>query len=135
MTLTEIATYLASLGIGTLQVDLFTHFMPPAPDFCITVYAYGGRTSPDVWKMGESHVQREYPRIHVEVRGVAEDADTPEAKIKDIYRLLSMTAPTLLSGTQYWTITPLQPPFPVKKDDNQRYIFACNFEIFKEVTA
>lgn len=133
MTLAEITTRLAALGLGTEGVNLFRDFTPPTPNTLIVVREYGGRSAPDVFRFGQSQVYREYPHIRIETRGEPEDYETPRLAAERVYQLISMTSPTLFSGTQYWTITPLQPPFPLEKDGLQRYVFACNFEVFKMV--
>jgi hypothetical protein len=133
MTLQEVTAWLSSKGIGTENIDLFRAFMPDAPNSCICVTMYGGRSGSDIWKFGQDGVAREFPRIQLKVRGEPEDYETPELKAQDAYRAMSMGGPSVILGIEYYSITPLQPPFPLERDGKQRYIFVCNFELFKQV--
>lgn len=135
MMISEIVAYIVAQGAGTENVNLFKDFRPPTPHTCVTVTEYPGRTAADVWKFGQEGVQREYPRAQIVVRGEPNDYETPRLKAQALYLLVSKGGPSVMSGTQYYSITPLQPPFLLEKDGLNRYVFAVNFEMFKEVTA
>lgn len=134
MTLVELSAFLETQSIGTRNVNLFEDFMPPTPNTNVTIFEYGGRTDPDVRAFGSAELIREFPRIHVEVRGEPEDYVTPRVKAQDVVRALARIMTTSLSGVAYYTATPLQAPFPLLRDELLRYVFAVNFEFFKAIS-
>lgn len=134
MTLPELSAYLVAQGLGTANVTIFEDFMPPTPNSCITLIEYGGRTSPQIRAFGEAEMSREFPRIQVSVRGEPDDYVTPRIKAQDVMRCLSKLMSTSISGINYYTSTPIQSPFPLLRDELRRYVFAVNFEFFKQVS-
>lgn len=131
MVLKELATYLQGQGLGTMGTNLFYGFMPPDPDICLVLYEYGGLPlEPD---MGTPNPRIEYPLIQVVVRGSAdEDQDAPRLKIQQAVTALTKIGDQSLSGVQYLAVMAKQAPFFLKRDENFRFYFACNFQVMKD---
>lgn len=134
MVLAEIVTYLASKSIGVAGTTLFYGLVPPSPDSVVVVSTYGGR--PNEPDMGRGRTRIEWPRIQIVARGAANDQDTPFLKMLAIIAALdligSTSADSTLSGVAYKSVSALQPPFPLKVDENFRWHIACNFQVEKD---
>ncbi len=119
--------------MGTVGTDLFKGWMPATPDACVVVLETGG-TSPDPG-FGSSTVRTERPTVQVIARGAPDDYTGPRTKAQDAWDALeAVEAPQQLSGTTYWSVQALQNPFPMDRDDNDRFLFSANFLIEKEPT-
>lgn len=127
MLLDEIASYLASQGVGTEGVDLFKSLMPDEPSNCVALYDYGG--SPPAMTLGAGAAQWEEPRIQVVARATTYSA--ARTKIGDVFTVLHSLLNTTLSGTLYISIEAVQSPFLLDRDESGRVRCACNFHIRK----
>lgn len=134
MILPELSAFLVTQGIGTANVTIFENFMPPTPNSCVTLAEYGGRMDADVRAFGSAELVREYPRVQALVRGEPDDYVTARLKAQDVVRALSRVMVTTLTGVVWLTSTPLQAPFVLKRDESRRYVFAVNFEFFKNIS-
>ena len=134
MTLPELSAYLVTQSIGTANVTIFEDFLPPEPNSCIAICEYGGRSDKNIRAFGDAELTREFPRVQVLVRGEPDDYVTPRVKAQDVMRALTRVMTTTLTGVAYYTSTPLQTPFPLERDKLRRYVFAVNFEFFKQVS-
>lgn len=125
----EVATYLQHAGIGELGATLFVGYMPEtAPDDAVAVMEYGGMMGAQPL---EDPMAYEMPRLQVMVRSASYfDGMT---KARDAYRALGKVVNTTLGGVRYQRITPVQPPFLIRRDDNGRPEIGFNVEITKEV--
>jgi hypothetical protein len=126
----EIAAQLATLGLGTVGTTIHLGMMPETPDVCCAVYEYGGPAS-DLG-FGVSGVQHETPGVQVVFRGTAGDYATPRTSAATAHNGLAAVQGTTLSGTKYLTIRPVQSPFLLKRDANDRVYIACNYLANKE---
>lgn len=133
MTLLEdIATYLAANSTLVIGTDLFAGQIPAdAPDGVTCVYEYPG--APPIDGMGSSTApQVALPRIQVVGRGKGtSDYNDARGRVRTAYSILHGVTELVLSGTRYLRIMALQEPFPLSRDDNQRVLFACNFEVYR----
>jgi hypothetical protein len=129
MLLDDICGYLAENDCGTEGEDLFKSDLPEMPDAAIAVFEYRGqapiRTS--------GGVAAEQPRFQIEVRD--SDYEAGRLKIEGIKQLLDGLADQSLNDTRYVWIAALDEPFVLRRDEQGRTIFACNFEVLKERTA
>jgi hypothetical protein len=128
--LNEIAAQLATLGLGTVGTTIHIGMMPETPDVCCAVYEYGG--PPSDLGFGVSGVQHETPGVQVVFRGSPGDYATPRTSAGTAHNGLAAVQGTTLSGTAYLTIRPVQSPFPLKRDANDRVYIACNYLANKE---
>lgn len=129
MVLLELVTWLASDGIGTAATDLFYGSLDDTPDAQVCLFEYPGLPNEPV--MGGTTVRLEFPNVHVEVRGVKDDYDGPRLKIQQVVASFTKIGDQVLSGVQYGAVMALQPAFHLKRDENGRHIFACNFRVQK----
>lgn len=120
--LDEIGAYLVSQGRGTLGTNLFLGYLPNTPSTLIAVYEYAGRAPTQTLK---ATTPVENPRIQV----VCRNASYASAKTtaRSVWNDLNVGS-TILSGSQYLAITPLQSPFLLKRDSDERVLIAANFE-------
>ena len=132
-TLDDVATFLQSASVGTVGATIFKGQAPAAPDAVVTLYEYGG--APPEHVGGQTAIAVEYPRIQVTVRGEPNDYAAPRALAETAYRALAAASNRLLGTTFYGALSPLQAPFLLRKDENDRVIVAFNIEIMKELTA
>jgi len=126
--LNEIAAFLSTVT-GLTTVDIRKGGMPATPDVVMVVSEYGG--SPPDLGFGVSGIQYEHPGLQITCRGVAYDYMTPRGYVVLAYQALSTVQGTVLSGTLYHLIRPVQTPFLMNRDENQRCVFACNFDVEK----
>lgn len=127
MIVDEVATYLEDQGLGDLGTDLFRWSMPDAPDECVAVYEYAGEQPVRVHDIAA--IAQEQPRVQIVVRSATASAGRQRAE--DIYRRLSLVKNTDLSGTRYLSIEPLQNPFFLERDQNDRPKFVFNCQAVK----
>lgn len=74
----------------------------------------------------------EQPRVQVRARGEAEDDESALALAWQAYQALAAVKnAALASGTHYQSVSPLQTPTLLERDQNLRPIFVFNCEVFK----
>lgn len=129
MLLPDMVTWLVNDGVATAGVTLFRGSMPSSPDLCIVLYEYGGRANEP--HMGQRTINLEFPSLHVEVRGVRDDQDTPRLLIQQVVTSFAKIGDTDINGTKYGEVSALQPAFPLMPDADLRYIYAINFKTQK----
>ncbi len=117
----------ASLTTG---YDVLEGKMPHTPNKVIALTESGG-TGPEKF-LGGGTVEQ--PAVQVRVRGEADDYAGPRLTIERIYQTLDGYGAFTVSGTRYLTLTPLQSPFLLRRDDNARCEFAVNFLVEKELS-
>ncbi len=118
----------------TLGTNLFKGPMSPnAPDTATFIQEYGGE-SPEL-RMGSSTPFYELPRVQIIDRST--DYQKARNKAETWYKLFMGLANTTVkpssgaTGTRYLAITPLQSPFSIGQDANERYQIVCNYECTK----
>lgn len=131
MVLPELTTYLATQGIGTAGTNLFYGILPDTPDALVTLFEYGGFPNEPDLGTGGTTTRFEYPRIQMLCRGVKDDYDGPRLKAQQVVAALTAVVNTTLSGIYYISVIPLQAPFFLRRDENFRVEFACNFQVSK----
>lgn len=128
----DIVTLTSDYGYGVYGTTLFKGDFPPSPNNCVVVAGYGGRAE-DVF--GEAGGAIEHRRVQVRTRGAAYDQDTPAVLIERIYLDFVSLGAFVVNGTRYTALLPIQTPFPLGKDENNRWMFAVNFEAIKDRTS
>ena len=76
---TDIATYLASQGFGTLGSTIFVNDRPASPDALISVFGYAGQ-APERTHDTSGNAK---PGVQVWVRGAVDGAGTARAQIRE----------------------------------------------------
>lgn len=124
--LDEIASRLDSeIAALTEGTNLFKGRFPDAPDTCAAVFEYQGRGPQHTF--GTDNAWR-LPRLQVMVR--AASYATGRALIESCFTALTFTNVTI-SGSRYMRCEPLQDPFYLNRDANERAIFAFNCEAWR----
>jgi hypothetical protein len=73
-------------------------------------------------------------RVSVQVRCRASDYPTADNLMASAHGKLSGVKDKILSGRTYHWIVEVQQPFYLGLDENERPIFACNFDILRSAT-
>ncbi len=125
----DVATYLASPGfaIGDLGTVVYYGRLPDSPATACAVLPYSGRQGDYV--MEQTHVAIEYPRLQILSR--AATFDEAEVIAAKAYRALDGVVNLLLGGLRYLKIMPLQPPFVLERDANDKVVLAFNVEVMR----
>lgn len=122
----DIGTYLQNNGIGTFAAggDIFCNgFSVNAPN-CITLLSAPGL--PEKYSLRRTCILSR-PELDVRVRNV--DDATAEQKAKAIYELLHLIVGRTIGSTNFKKIRGMQDPYLLEIDDNDRYIYAVNFQL------
>ena len=125
----DVSSKLTLAGLTT-GYEVLRGKMPSSPDKVIAIFETGG-SGPNFF-MGSGTVEE--PAIQIRVRGEVEDYDTPRAKIEQIYQAFAGYGAFTVNSTRYLAFTPLQSPYPLRKDDNRRVEWAVNFLVRKELS-
>ena len=132
MLLPELGTFLAAEGAGTVGTTLFYGTLPDSPDNCTAIYEYGGE--PPEGALGNLAVwNHEAP--HVQVRTRNTDYATGRLAIEAYFRAMAALVNRSLSGVYYIGAECLQSPFSLGKDENNRWHFAFNVRIEKDLSS
>lgn len=129
--LSEVGTYLATQLTLTRGTDLFEGVMPPGPDACLAVLDGAGSASTLGFGV-TSGIQYENPTIIIWTRGKAGDYDTPRDQAHLARQALAKVQAMELSSTLYHFIIPMQTPFVLTRDADERVVMAFNCRIRKE---
>lgn len=124
MLVQDVATYLQNNGIGTLGTNLFVGRLPDEPDTCTAVFAYAGFPMPLHWN-------GEQPGLQVLVR--APSYVQAQNLMEQIRGLLHGLSEQTLGTTRYLLVRAKQSPMLLQRDDGDRAIFVCNFDVIKEL--
>jgi hypothetical protein len=123
--LPDIAAYLAGEGLGTLGTDLFMGSMPDPPNACVALYEYAGRPPGFVHDSPQPAIR--YPRLQVLVRD--DDYAGAVSRARSVYTALCGLVNATLGATTYGRVAPLGEPFPLARDESERVVVACNYEV------
>lgn len=126
----EVKSFISALTTGISTVK--TGAMPSNPNECIAVLEYGG-VSPDM-VFGQSSVEIEHPRLQILFRGEPKDYETPRAAAEVVYRAMAAASAQNISSTRYLTFEPLQTPFKLRTDENDRHEIAFNVSVSKALS-
>lgn len=128
MLLSEIALYLEVNGIAVRAQNLFAGEIPAhAPELAIGLIETGG--GPPRFVHERERRITETPGFQVRVRGP--EYEGAREKIEAIVETLTFRE-RVLSGVRYLSVVPTQSPIDLGRDDNERHLLACNFDVVKE---
>jgi hypothetical protein len=134
MLVDDMVTLFAAQGLGTAGTTLFGGLMPATPDTCTVFTESGGITPTRAFGQGLPII--EYPRVQIRTRGPADDHEAARLRCERAYQMLVQRGAEVISGgARYMCWVPIQMPFPLEQDANRRWVFAVNFEVWKEVSA
>lgn len=127
---TAFALYLASEGFGTAGVNIFANNRPSKPSAVVVCTEYGG-SAPDM-PMGGGRASLTHPGLQITVRGSSsEDYDVVHARAMGMWEIIHQLTEITLSGDRYVSVTPTDQPALINKDDDERLLFAMNFDLVR----
>lgn len=134
MVLDDLAVFVEAAGHATRNIDLFLGVLPETPSECIALTEYAGdqplRNQADgAARTGAQGGER--PRVQLIVR--SETYSAGRALIQAVWQTLDGIVNETINGTFYVRCQAMQSPFLLRKDDNNRDLFAANFQIAKHV--
>lgn len=136
MFLDDLAQYLDDAGLGSntdATRTIFTDYTPDLPtteDPIIVLTRYGGMPPERIQET--RGIAYEKPRVQVKVRSRVYDSG--DQLIEKVFDTLVRLQNTELGGTYYRGIIPLQTPFFLRRDIEQRAEFIFNCQVEKERT-
>jgi hypothetical protein len=134
--LNDMLTYLSSQGLGTEGTDLFAGLMPAAPDHVTTVYETGGRSPAHAMHGSPGQATVTYPHIQVVVRGATDSYEIARAVAQKAFLLIDGLPHRQIGTTCYlWGESLQGEPFLLGRDEQNRPLVACNFEIVKRLSS
>lgn len=118
--LPELATTLTGVAVDRINVGT----MPSLPDKAVVLYEYPGlprrKTQTGTYQQ---------PRIQVNSR--SKNYVEAGSLIWAAYNALASIQNQDILGVYYVSVEPLQDPFYLRKDENDRHIFAFNAQVIK----
>jgi len=132
--LADLGTFIADAGHGVEGSDLFLGTMPSDPSECCALIEYSGEPPLRTQNEGSAHSSAqggERPRVQLLCRSA--EYETGRSLVQAITETLDAVRNETIEGTWYTRIAAIQSPFLVERDENDRYVFACNFQIVKRV--
>jgi hypothetical protein len=130
MLLDEVADYITAQSLVPSGWVLRRGSSSDTPDEMIVLREYSG--SPPAFVHGIAGIAMEYPRLQIECRARTYQAARTTAEA--IYRKLATVSEQVLSGCRYLRISPLQSPFLMGRDANNRERLVFNATVMKEVS-
>jgi hypothetical protein len=132
-TLDELGSLLLSEGavsaLGGVAVNsLHYNAFPASNTVDATVIREYAGSEPE-YVLGEASVKLVKPRVQVQVRAVR-SADARQ-RIMVVFDVLTRVVNQTLSGTFYVKIRPIQSPFWMQRDENDKHIWVFNVECEK----
>jgi hypothetical protein len=128
----DVAGLLEAVGVGVVGTTIFVGRMPESPDYCIALVEYMGE-APDFTQGGG--MAYELPRVQISVRGTSEAGgyDTAYDAARTIFKEVAKVTNTVLGTTFYQRLRPLQSPFVLQRDENDRVVFVVNVECHRTI--
>jgi hypothetical protein len=127
MLLDDLKAYLVAQSVAATGV-IFLETLPPTPDACLALIEYGG-AAPDFTLPATTGIATEHPRVQVLSRALTHVAARASAELA--YKALAKVANQTLTATRYLRVEPLQSPFLLTVDANNRPVYAMNVETEK----
>jgi len=139
--LDDFASYMQTQGLGTVKTSgnnpatwpiYKVPEIPAQVEKVIFLAEYSGQ--PYIGEMGliyPTNIVAELPRPQIQVRAL--DYSMARARAQLIWQLIWRTTNIILGTTRYLGVEPLASPMPIGRDENKRWIIACNYEIAKEM--
>lgn len=125
--LSDLATILSGWGLGTPATDIFGGRMPNTPAVCISVETYAGMSPQYVAEQARPGYLR--PSIQVLIR------DTDYANAAARADLAFDALGSVRNSGNYLAIRPIQSPFYLRHDENNRVLFAFNCDVLLKRSA
>ncbi len=124
----DIATFLAAQGAGTIGTDIFVGMEPSEPDATITVYDTGG-IAPN------PKFLRDEPQVQVRIRGAVNDYQNAWIKAQETKDILLGAQPQILNGTDYVLFVQIGEMIALGRDENNRPLIVSNWQLVREMAS
>lgn len=124
----DLRSHIASGGLGlTAGTNLFVSDMPTSPDKAVCLYDYGG-TPPQFFLDG---TRLERPSV----QAVCRDATLANARTlaDSLFVFMLTICAKTLNGKVWVSCSPNQTPFFLRRDEKERSLVVCNWDIIKHV--
>ena len=136
MLLPELSTYFndttgASTSIGTANVDLFFGSMPETTGACGCLYEYPGE--PPEGRLGNTPTWA-YEKPHVQMCVRSSSYTVGRLLIERYFTRAAKLVNRSINDVYYVGADCLQSPFLLKRDENNRWVFAFNMRIEKALS-
>ena len=131
--LDDLATRIATTISGTVGTDVFKSMMPALPDAAVAIIETGG-LAPEK-RFGTKGIEWERPAVQIVVRGAPGDYETARTTSQTIFEDVAKIETEDLSGTRYYLSDPLQEPFGLSVDEQDRPTVAFNVSLTKDKNA
>ena len=120
----------------TLGTNLFLGRMPTDPDTCVAIYETGGTDPTDVFGSNSAPpIENAGVMCHTRAAAYSDcqslAVDIMKTLSKVIMKTLSKVINETLTSTYYYKVEPIQSPFGLDRDDQDRMVFSCNFSVAK----
>jgi hypothetical protein len=130
--LDDLATRIATTISGTVGTDIFKSKMPALPDAAVALRETGG-LAPEK-RFGTKGIEWERPAVQIVVRGAPGDYETARTTSQTIFEDVSKIETEDLSGTRYYMSDPLQEPFGLTIDEQDRPTVSFNIIFTKDIS-
>lgn len=120
----DIAAYLETAGVGTLNTDMFIGLLPDTTSNCIALYQYAGNAPELVGGL-------ENPRLTVRVRNTT--YANGQEKAQDVLKALHTLHEQTLNGTRYLYVRAVGSVNQLGRDHEKRALFTIDFIVTKEL--
>lgn len=126
MMLTDIGGYIATSMSLTAGNGLFLNWQPESPDQIVVLTDYL-HDMPDITMRGTSPLS-EHPRLQLLVRDLPMEVVQCESRCRTAYGYICAIQDMSL-GSKRYTAIPMQTPTMVGRDEQQRVLYVCNFQV------
>lgn len=127
--LDDIADWLTSGGIAT---PIYTALLPERPDEAIQVLRTGGLEPVRAFRASPGQPVEERPTVQIVRRSTSQKRAVVE--MEQIFKLLDGAGDVTKGGTRYYWIAARQPPFPIGRDETDRWLVGMNFDVARAVS-
>lgn len=124
--LDAIATYIQTNSLGTRGTNLFIGQLPDISGISAVLTQYDGSVQ-EVFKGGTNV---EVPSLQIRVRGTRDEYVATLTRCADIRDLLVGVTNTTVNGVNFLRIKPNGTINSLGLDENRRYQFTANFEVY-----
>jgi hypothetical protein len=129
MLVEAIANLLQAEGHGTKGTDLYLYGLHDEPDEQVALREYEGGSV----EFTQNTTVPYEADVRFQVVCRADTIAAAKAKAQAVWLTLSAQRNTVLDGIYYQRVLPLQAPFLIERDENNRWIVGCNYTARKEV--
>lgn len=123
----DIADILTSGGLDTLA--LFTHELPERPNSGLVIAPTGGSGYDRTMSSTPANAPLERPSIQLRAR--ATDTLTAEALLMSAHVILNGMSERSINSHRYYYIRAIQSPMYLGRDEANRPLFSCNYDILR----